>query len=356
MVLKIDQTIINRTVSPIEIVQESVADTEHLEILKMLKKAKGRYVSGKSISRKTDVSRAAICKHVSALKKYGYAIASRKGQGYKLVKPSNKLLPWEIGNGLKTQLVGREIHHFGVIDSTQDLAIKLAEENVPEGSVVIAEKQKRGRARVGRKWSAPEGGIWLSIILRPKIPTAESTILPLAVSLAVCNAMRSVCKVNAKLKWPNDVIINGKKVSGILAEMSCEADRINYVVIGIGINANVNIRKIESAIRGTAGYYGATSLMKEVGKEVDRIALVRKILAELEDVYLELEKEGSDMIIQAWKNLSATLGTNVTVSLNEMCFEGKAVDIDYDGALLVKLPNGNIKRIVAGDVYVRVIK
>jgi BirA family biotin operon repressor/biotin-[acetyl-CoA-carboxylase] ligase len=338
----------------IENMQESLADAKHLKILEMLKKAKGRYVSGESISNKVKVSRAAIWKHISALRKYGYSIASSKGQGYKLVKVSDNLLPWEIRGSLKTEQVGKEIHHFEVIDSTQDLAIRMAEGDAPEGSVVIGERQKRGRARVGRKWVAPKGGIWMSIILRPKIPTAESTILPLAIALAVCNAIREVCKVNAKLKWPNDVIINGKKIAGILAEMSCEADRVNYVVIGIGVNANISVRKIESSIRGTAGYYGATSLMKEKGKEVDRIALVKKILTELERIYLKLEKKGADMIIQSWKDLSDTLGSNVTVLQNEMCFEGRAVDIDYDGALLVKLPNGNIKRIVAGDVYVRV--
>ncbi|MEM3084380.1 MAG: biotin--[acetyl-CoA-carboxylase] ligase [Nitrososphaerales archaeon] len=332
---------------------ESIAEPTQLKILKMLK-ARDGYVSGESISRKIGVSRAAIWKHISSLKKYGYKILSGQEQGYKLVRISDQLLPWEIRDGLKTQFMGREIRHFNAADSTQDIAIKLAEQDAPEGTVVVSEKQRRGRARLGRKWIAPEGGIWLSIILRPKIPTARITLIPLATSLGVCNAIRSICKVNAKLKWPNDVVINGKKVAGILAEMSCEADGANHVVVGVGINANVNVRKIESSIQGTAGYYGATSLMKETGKDVDRIALVRKMLTELEKVYLSLEKEGSDMIIQAWKNLSDTLGSNVAVMQNEVCFEGKAVDIDYDGALLVKLPNGDIRRIVAGDVYVRV--
>ncbi|MFY3742021.1 MAG: BirA family biotin operon repressor/biotin-[acetyl-CoA-carboxylase] ligase [Candidatus Nitrosomirales archaeon] len=336
--------------------QESIVDAKHLEILKLLKKANGRYVSGERISKDVKVSRVAIWKHVSALRKYGYRIESKEGSGYKLIKSTNQLLPWEIKQGLKTKFVGKQIHHYALIDSTQDLAIRLAENNAQEGTVVVAEKQKKGRARVGRRWAAPEGGIWISTILRPKIPTAESTILPLAVSLAVGNAIRKECKLDAKLKWPNDIIINGKKVSGILAEMSCEADRINYVVIGIGVNANVNVKKLEASIKGTEGYYGATSLMKELGKEVDRVKLMRRILDELEETYLELEEEGSDIIIRKWKEHSATLGTNVTVALNEMCFVGKAIDIDYDGALLVKLADGNIKRIVAGDVYVRMAK
>jgi BirA family biotin operon repressor/biotin-[acetyl-CoA-carboxylase] ligase len=335
---------------------ESMVDGKYLEILKLLKKANGKYVSGEKISKSVKVSRAAIWKHVSALRKYGYKIESKEGSGYKLVRSTDQLLPWEIREGLKTKFVGKEIHHFTVIDSTQDLAIRLAENDVPEGAVVVAEKQKRGRARVGRKWAAPEGGIWLSTILRPKIPTAETTILPLVVSLAVGNAIRKECKLDAKLKWPNDITINGKKVSGILAEMSCEADRVNYVVIGIGVNANINVKKLEAAIKGTEGYYGATSLMKELGNEVDRAKLVRRILGELEETYVELEEEGSDIIIRRWKEHSATLGTSVTVALNEMCFVGKAIDIDYDGALLVKLPDGNIKRIVAGDVYVRMIR
>jgi len=335
---------------------ESAADEKDLAILKLLKKAKGKYVSGERISKTVKVSRAAIWKHVSALRKYGYKIASKEGSGYKLISSTDQLLPWEIREGLRTKFVGKEIHHYAVIDSTQDLAIRLAENNVGGGAIVVAEKQKKGRARVGRRWAAPEGGIWLSTILRPKIPTAETTILPLVVALAVGNAIRKECKLDAKLKWPNDIIINGKKVSGILAEMSCEADRVNYVVIGIGVNANVNVKKLEATIKGTEGYYGATSLMKEFGKEVDRVKLMRRILDELEETYLELEEEGSDIIIRKWKELSATLGTNVTVALNEMCFVGKAIDIDYDGALLVKLADGSIKRIVAGDVYVRMVK
>ena len=335
---------------------ESVADEKHVKILKLLKDLKGRYISGEKISKSVRVSRAAIWKHVSTLRNYGYKVESKKGLGYKLVKATDQLLPWEIKEGLKAQFIGREMRYYSVVDSTQDIAIKLAEAGAQEGIVVIAEKQKKGRARVGRKWIAPEGGIWLSTILKPKIPTAESTILPLAAALAVCNAIKSECKLDAKLKWPNDVIIDGKKISGILAEMSCEADRVNYVVIGIGVNANVDVKKIESTIKGTEGYYGATSLRSKLGRKIDRIKLVRKILVELEEIYLDLERERSDTIIQAWKDNSATLGTNVTVSLNEMCFEGKAIDIDYDGALLVKLPNGSIKRVVAGDVFVRVIK
>ena len=335
---------------------ESIADEKHLEILRLLKRANGRYVSGQTISKGVKVSRAAIWKHVSALRKYGYKIESKEGSGYKLIKSTDQLLPWEIKPSLKTHFVGKNIHHYHVIDSTQDLAIKLAENNTPEGTVVVAEKQKRGRARIGRRWAAPEGGIWLSIVLKPKIPTAESTILPLVASLAVGNAIRKECRLDAKLKWPNDVTINGKKACGILVEMSCEADKVNYVVIGIGVNANVNVKKLETIIKNTEGYYGATSLMKELGAKVDRLNLTRRILAELEEKYVDLEEEGSEIIINAWKERSATLGTTVTVALNEMCFVGRAIDIDYDGALLVKLPDGNIKRIVAGDVYVRTVK
>ena len=333
--------------------QESSADNKTLEVLKILKKTEKSYVSGESISKKTKVSRTAIWKYISVLRKYGYNITSTKGLGYKLLKKSDLLLPWEIKDGLKTQRIGKVIHHFETIDSTQDLAIRLAEGNAPEGSVVIGENQKKGRARIGRRWIAPKGGIWMSLILRPKIATAESTLLPLLVSLAVCNAIRGVCGVNARLKWPNDVVINGMKVAGILAEMSCEVDRVNYVVIGIGINANVSVRKIESSIKGTAGYYGVISLMKELDKKIDRLILVMKTFTEMERLYIELEKQGSDTIIQSWKDLSATLGSNVIVTQDDLCFEGRAVDIDYDGALLLRLPNGNIKRIVTGDVFVR---
>ncbi|MFQ5921180.1 MAG: biotin--[acetyl-CoA-carboxylase] ligase [Nitrososphaerales archaeon] len=336
--------------------QESLINDKQLKILKLLKRAGGNQVSGETISRNVKVSRAAIWKYVSLLRRYGYSIVSKQGSGYRLARPTEQLLPWEVEDGLTTEFVGRDIRHFSVLDSTQDVAIRLAEGGASEGMIVLAERQRRGRARVGRRWIAPEGGIWFSIILRPKLLPAESTILPLMGALAICNPMRQEYRLDARLKWPNDVIIRGRKVSGILAEMSCEADRINYIVMGIGVNANNSSRRVEKTVKGTEGYYGVTSLMDELGAKVDRAALVRRILAEFEDLYTDLGARGADRIISSWKERSATLGMTVTVAFNEMCFEGKAIDLDYDGALLVKLPDGDIKRVLAGDVYVRLLK
>ncbi len=333
--------------------QESYVSKNHLKILNLLKRAAGRHISGETISKKVRVSRAAIWKYVSALRKYGYKITSKQGSGYRLVSFTKFLLPWEVGGGLETTLMGREIYHYMLLDSTQDVAIRLAERNAPEGTVVVAETQKKGRARVGRRWMAPAGGIWLSVILRPKLPAAESTILPLVGALAVCNAIRKEYGLDARLKWPNDVVIGAKKVSGVLAEMSSEADRINYVVLGVGINANIDSKRLEKTVRGTKGFYGATSLMDELGTPVERITLLRRVLAEVEELYNELWEEGRSTLIEKWKEHSATLGTTVTVSLNGASFVGRAVDLDYDGALLVRLPNGDIKRVIAGDVYVR---
>lgn len=338
------------------IMEESKIDANQLEILVMLKNVKNGYVSGETLSEKTGISRAAVWKHISDLRRMGYQIASIRGTGYALEKIADLLLPWEVCGNLETKFIGKEYHHFVSVDSTQDLANSMAEAGFPDGTVVVAERQKKGRGRIGRTWTAPYGGIWLSVILRPKIPPAESTIIPLSAALAVCNAIRKTCDVAATLKWPNDVIIDGRKVAGILLEMSSEADRIDYVVVGIGINANVDASKIESAIKDSAGYYGATSLIEELGIAVDRRKLLRQLLYELENAYSSILRGHSNMIIKKWKQLSHMLGKQVTVSQHDSEIKGVATDLDVDGALLIRERGGEIRRIVAGDVYVRIDK
>src|SRR5919106_1224866 len=218
---------------------------EHL--LSLLRLQKG-YISGKLISKETGISTSGISKRIKILRKYGYDIESRHKMGYRLAGETNLPLPWELTKVLDTLFVGKDkiIYRLST-HSTQNLAILLAEKNPSsDGTVIIAGQQKSGRGRQNRKWLSPKGGIWLSVVLKPHIPAAKMTLLPFAAALAVRDSIKKCTQLDAKLRWPNDVTISGKKVAGILIDISTEAEQVNYAVIGVGINANVDSSAISS--------------------------------------------------------------------------------------------------------------
>ena len=226
------------------------------------------------------------------------------------------------------------------------------------GTVIISEDQTNGRGRMGRKWISQHGGIYLSIILQPKIKAAQSSILPLLSALSVCHVIEKMTNLNAKVKWPNDVVINGRKVSGILLDISTEADKINFVVIGIGVNANIDIAKIASDVKTSSGFYGITSLRNELhGKEIDKFNFIKLLLENIESYLIELENEGAKQIIKNCKEISDTLGKVVIVKQSTEFLQGLAVDMDEeDGFLLIQTPSGCIYKVVSGDVRIKNIK
>ena len=305
-----------------------------VKILKLLKEHKG-YLSGENLSRELSISRAAVWKNISALRRYGYEIEAKKGKGYRLKRESDLLLPWEIQDGLKTKFIGKKIIHKMSIDSTQDLALEIAKE-AEEGTVIIAEEQRRGRGRRGRRWYAPRGGIWFSIILKPDIEPWRATLMPLAVGLAITDSLIRL-GLDAKLKWPNDVIVN-KKIAGILLDMSSEQDKINYIVIGVGINANIKRLNVPDA----------TSIQKELRNKIDRTSFMKYLLKDIEDRYLE----EPDKILKDYKERCITLNKRIRVrSFNEE-YNADAVNIDTDGSLIVMLDDNSIRRVFAGDVSI----
>ena len=312
------------------------------KILGVLKDEKGSHISGEELSRLAGVSRAAIWKHIEKLREDGYEIEASPHLGYRLVSVPDNLIPNEIKWGLKTKLLGREIISYKKIDSTNRAAYDLASKGVKEGSIVLAEEQTKGRGRLGRAWaSPPEGGIYLSCILRPRISPSEIPKLTLTASVSVARAIREVSGLEAVIKWPNDVLIDSKKVCGILLEMKAEQDRLDFVIVGIGINVNTPGRLIPK---------GGTSVKEESGEEVSRIALTRKVLEDLEEEYLLLSKGGFPKIVEEWKELSHMLGSRVRVALSNREFEGQAIDVDKDGTLLVRTDNGFIEKVFSGDV------
>ncbi|MDR5683121.1 MAG: biotin--[acetyl-CoA-carboxylase] ligase [Armatimonadota bacterium] len=244
----------------------------------------------------------------------------------------------DVSAGLRTRYVGQRLRWFDTVGSTNDVARTLAYMGEPEGTVVVAQTQTAGRGRLGRRWVSPPGGLWFSVILRPIAAPHDVPLLGLAAAVAASRGIERACGVRVGLRWPNDLIVARKKVGGILAEAGPE---IRWVVVGIGINANVEPDRLPE---------GATSLSAVVGEPVDRAALLRAILAELETAYEAFRGEARATLLGQWRERATTLGKRVRVDLPSGTYEGVAESVDEDGALILRLPGGRTKRIVAGEV------
>lgn len=318
------------------------------KILGMLRQAADGYVSGEAISQHLAVSRAAIWKHIQALRQEGYHIEAHPRLGYRLLAAPDRLSPEEIGQVLATARFGRAISYREAVTSTNDVARELALAGCPGGQIVVAETQTGGRGRLARSWFAPPGkGIWFSIILRPPIRPQDAPKCTLLAAVAVNAAIRRISGVPSGIKWPNDILYKGKKLVGILTEMAAEMDAVNYIVLGIGVNVNIATEDFPPELRAVA-----TSLFAAAGQPVPRSLLLAAILEELESLYDEVCQAGFGPVLDKWREYSVTLGKEVKIIDRETSFSGQAVDIDTDGALLVQTADG-MKKVVAGDVSLR---
>jgi BirA family biotin operon repressor/biotin-[acetyl-CoA-carboxylase] ligase len=248
-----------------------------------------------------------------------------------------------ITEGLRTRIIGRKLLYYPSVTSTNDLAKRLAEQGEPEGTVVIAGEQTAGRGRLKRAWLTPGGNIAVSVILRPEISLLPRMIM--LASVAVVRAVSPAAGLKAGIKWPNDVLINGKKVCGILIENDVRKEAVNYSVIGIGINIAVSPAD-SPEIR-----YPATSLAAEAGKAVSRLELVRKLLKEMDGLYTEMP--AGESVFEEWRDNLVTLGTGVKVTAGDTVYEGVAESVSEDGSLRLRLPGGGLVTVVAGDVTLR---
>ena len=300
------------------------------------------HISGEDISDSLKISRAAVWKHIQELRKDGYEIEAIPHLGYKLLSSPDRLISDEITSGLHTKILGKRVHSFDTVTSTMDVAFDLGVKSEPEGTIVCAECQTKGRGRLGRGWVSSSGkGIYLSIILRPKILPNEASKLTLLTAVATCEAIRDFTGVDCQIKWPNDLLINEKKVAGILTELSAEMDMVRFVVIGIGINVNNSKNLLPSK---------STSLKEELSKQVSRVGLLKTVLKKFDEKYILFSKEGFKKIADEWRSLSATLGRRVKVMHQKEYTEGQAVDIDSDGGLLIRKDSGFTEKVLTGDV------
>ena len=319
-----------------------------LRVLTFLKTHNTEYLSGQDLSDVLRISRVAVWKHIKKIQMLGYTVESKQKEGYKLTANSDLLLPWEIISGIKTKVLGQQAYYFDSIDSTQNQALKMASDPKNNGTIIIAEKQTGGKGRSGRKWVSPKGGIWLSIILHPKFDISITTLFPIASSLALSYAIEKVCKISPELKWPNDLTIKGKKVAGMLIDASFESNRIENLVLGVGINFKIDVKKIEKILKKTPNYYGVASINKEKDKS-NPIELVQCFLLELEKIYELLNTKQTKKIITEWTKRSSTIGKEVEIDTANGRIKGNAIKIDNDGGLLIS-NKGKTDKIIAGDI------
>lgn len=318
------------------------------KILKMLKQNKDDFLSGEKISDKFGVSRSAIWKHINTLKEEGYEIQSVPRKGYRIISSPDILTLEEVEGYLTTDFIGRNIYYFDSLSSTNIKAKEIATKS-QEGIIVIAEEQTKGRGRLGRNWLSPKGkGIWMSIILKPKVDPIKVAKITLIGAAAVNQGLKDI-GIKSYIKWPNDIVIDGKKVCGILTEMSCELNMINYVIMGIGINVNLDKEDFSKDLIDIA-----TSLKSIAGEKIDRKRLLAYILNNFEKLYIPFKEEGDiSKTIKICKENSILIEKEVRIIMGDTQKIGKVLDIDDKGQLVVKYTDGKIEEIFSGEVSIR---
>ena len=327
-------------------------DQSIAKFLTLLRTSSSQYVSGQTLANSAGISRSAVWKQIRRLRRHGYTIESVHGLGYMLKSGTQLPVPWELQKALRTRILGHRIVYKDIVDSTQNVAIAIAEKgNGTHGTVVIAEKQRQGRGRLRREWLSPSGGLWMSVILEPNAPTSMITLLPLAAALSVCHAIRQCTGLDAKLKWPNDVMISGKKVAGILLDISAEAERVNYSVIGIGVNANIDSSSISATL--AQGAPSITSIRDQLGQDVSKLELARAVLENLGRQLSNLDNKRANVILKEWEANADMLGRQVKVLQNgRMVCQGIARGVADDGSLIIQDGSKEVK-IASGDIRVR---
>lgn len=315
-------------------------------IINIFKGSRGEFVSGQALSNKIKITRSAVWKHIEGLRRQGYVILSAPSKGYRLLDAPDRLSASEIKRGIRTKTIGKEIRIFDEVGSTNDIAMEMGAKGGENGLVVVAESQSHGKGRMGRTWISPKGvNLYISILLRPGFSPHQASALTMMASVATATAISRTTGLDVEIKWPNDILIGGKKVSGILTEMNAEEERIHYVVIGVGVNVNMKKEDFPDNLR-----MPADSLMECTGRRVDRSGLLRALLESMDANFETLKNEGVMSIIPKWRKLCSTLNKRIKVALPEAVITGVAEDVTQEGGLVVTFGEGLKRVIYAGDV------
>lgn len=317
------------------------------EILKMLRESDG-YVSGQQLCEKLGVSRTAVWKAVNRLKEEGYQVEAVRNRGYHIIDSPDVMTRQELSSLIKTAWAGQRVYYYDRIDSTNTCIKRLGEEGAPHGTLVAADQQSAGRGRRGSVWESPPGGsIYMSLLLRPDISPAKAPMLTLVMALAVAAGLKECTGLEVQIKWPNDIVLKGKKLAGILTEMSTEIDCINYVVIGTGINVNVKSLPKELSNK-------ATSLFAETGQKVKRSKIIAAVMSHFEACCNIFEKTRSmKELKEQYNSLLVNCSREVRVLGEKTQYDGVALGINEQGELLVRRKDGTVEAVFAGEVSVR---
>ncbi|WP_028391529.1 biotin--[acetyl-CoA-carboxylase] ligase [Bacillus cihuensis] len=318
------------------------------KIIDAFSNAFGSFVSGQEIADYVGCSRTAVWKHIEELRNEGYVVEAIRNKGYRIISAPGNVTSNEIQIGLQTTAFGQNIHYEESVDSTQKIANRLANEDAAEGTIVIAEEQTLGKGRLSRNWHSPKfTGIWMSLILRPNIPFHEAPQLTLLAAVAVAQAIEDVTDLTPEIKWPNDLLIKGKKVTGILTELQAESDRIHSVIVGMGINVNQKLSDFPEELQNTA-----TSLFIESGKNISRSALIQQILLNMEKLYHTYLQHGFNPVKLLWESYAVSLGKELKATTVNETIIGKALGITDSGVLLLEDKLGKIHHIYSADVTI----
>lgn len=319
--------------------------TFNRRILQIFRDRKGDVISGEELSSMLGISRTAVWKHIKDLRRLGYTVLAVPARGYRMVSSPERLVAEEIAAGLPTKRIGKRIICLEETDSTNNVTFRLAEEGTAEGTVVIADAQSQGKGRLGRSWASPKGvNLYCSVVLRPSMPPVAASQLTFLSVVAVARAIELSTSLKAWIKWPNDILINGRKIAGLLNEMSAETEKVNFVVLGIGININMRQDQFPTDLR-----HPASSLYIESGAELDRNRFIRTLLKELDDLYDVYLQRGYGPVREEWLSRSQLYGRKARIDCQDRTMTGIIKGIDDMGALLLDL-DGREERILSGDV------
>ena len=298
-----------------------------VKVLSFFQTHDSEYLSGQDLSDVLKISRVAVWKHIKKIQTLGYKIESKQKLGYRLIDNTEKLLPWEITRDLKTQLIGKRVYYFEEIDSTQNFAQNIAADKKENGTIIIAEKQTSGRGRLDRKWTSPKGGIWFSLIIHPKFDVSSSTLIPILSAVALSKSIKSVLDIETEVKWPNDITMNGKKVAGVLVDASFQTNSIDYLILGIGINFDIDTKKLEKRLTKTPNFYGIDSLREKEDKTPPK-KLLKEFLLQFEKNLFQLDKGEKSKIIKEWTKRAAGIGKKITINTSNGKISGISQGID----------------------------
>lgn len=291
-----------------------------------------KVVSGEALSAVLGTSRVTVWKHIQKLQEMGYEIESTP-KGYRLLNSPDLPYPWEMGRREAT------VHYYPETPSTMDIAREMARQGCPGFTTVVAGRQTKGRGRLARRWLSEEGGLYFTVVIRPEIPPVLASRVNFAASLTLAEVLNEIYRVEARVKWPNDLLVNEKKITGMLSEMEVDADMVSFVNIGMGINVNNDPASEEPA---------AASLHRILGRKISRKELLAQFLDRFEDRIARLDY---DRVVEEWKAYTLTLNRKVRIVTASDTHEGRAVDVARDGALILEQADGSTRRVLYGDCF-----